>query len=94
MEDEYFTYIPAFSLNNPVKRRNIWSVVKYKEEKGFFAIFDIFREKNEDDDKYIGAIVKSFESYDLSSDYNSKNIFYIEQIDNNTLHYYRVIGQL
>ena len=47
-------YIPTFSLNNPVARGNIWSVVKYKEEKGFFAIFDKFKNKNDDDDdKYL-----------------------------------------
>ena len=87
-------YIPTFYLNNPFARGNIWSVVKYKEEKGFFAIFDIFKNKNEDDDKYIGAVVKSFEDYELSNDFNSKNIFYIERINNNTIHYYKVIGEL
>ena len=94
LEDGYLTYTPSFSLSNPVARGNIWSVVKYKEEKGFFAIFDIFRDKNEDDDKYIGTVVKSFEEEDLSKDFNTKNIFYRDQINNNTYHYYKVIGEL
>ena len=88
-----YTYIPQYSLYNPTSLGDIWSVVKYKEEKGFFSIFDVFRNKDEDDDKYIGAIIKSFETNEFSDDFNSKNIFYYEPVDNNTIHCYKLVGE-
>ena len=92
--DNYYYYRPSFNLNNPVQRGNIWSLVKYKEDKGFWSIFSKFNEKDEDDGKIIGPVVKSFEETDFSKFAETKDIFFPEKRNDGTLHFYKLIGEI
>ena len=92
--EKYYHYKPTFSLSNPVQRGNIWSLVKYKEDKGFLSIFDKFNEKDEDDNKIIGPVVKSFEETEFSKLYETKNLFVHDIRGDGSLHFYKLIGEV
>ena len=76
-------------MSNPVQRENSWSLDKYKEDKGFWSIFDKFNEKNEDDGKIIGLVVKSFEEFSKFTE--TKDIFITEKREDGSLHFYKLI---
>ena len=64
--------IYRFPLDESKEYRNTWSIIKYKEEKGFFSFFDLINNQDEDYGKYIGIRQSSSKIIDIKDPfYNS-----------------------
>ena len=73
-----------FFLDESITTLNTWSLVKYREEKGFFSIFDKLNSKDDEDyDKYIGLRLTSSETIDINDP------FYFDEVNNKS---YIVLG--
>ena len=57
--------IYRFPLDESKEYRNTWSIIKYKEEKGFFSFFDLINNQDEDYGKYIGIRQSSSKIIDI-----------------------------
>ena len=70
-----------------------WRIIKYSEEKGFFSIFDVLREKDEDYGKIIGPVASESQT---TADYYEDDEDFLEEdkIDNETIHYYKKMGHI
>ena len=49
-------------------------------------------EKDKDYDKIIGPVIKSSDTIDLYNYFNDEELYYLEEIDNETSHMYKIIG--
>ena len=82
--------ISKFDLFNPSIRTHTWTNVRYKEEKGFSSMFH-----NDEDNDYIGLIIKSYDYSEMSGLNGDKRIF-IDAYDvkSRSYHKYKVIGRI
>jgi hypothetical protein len=59
-----------YELFHPSRRYERFNLIRYKEQKGFFSMFE-----NEEDNDYIGLGLKSSDYSEMTSKDGSKNIF-------------------
>ena len=77
-----------YDFFNPSRRFYRWNLIRYKEQKGFFSMFE-----NEEDNDYIGLGIKAYDYSEMTSNDGSKNIFeYL--IDEKSFHRFRVLGRI
>ena len=57
--------IYRFNLDESKEILDTWSIIKYKEEKGFFSFFDLINNQDEDYGKYIGIRQSSSKIIDI-----------------------------
>ena len=79
-----------FEIFNPSRRVHTFNLIRYKEEKGFFSIFE-----NEEDNDYIGLSMKTYDYSEMSGLNGDKQI-YIREIDmkSKSIHNYKVLGRI
>ena len=83
-------FTPYFEIFNPTIRIHTWSIIRYKEEKGFFSMF-----KKEEDNDYIGLGLKSYVYSEMTTKEGNKNIFISGfDINTRTFHDYKVFGRI
>ena len=81
---------PVFDIFNPSRQVHTWNTIRYKEQKGFFSIF-----QNDEDNDYIGLGMKTYDYSEMSGLHGDKKIF-VRAYDakSKSLHNYKVIGRL
>ena len=86
----------SFKYDYPSQHLYKWNIIKYAEEKGFFSIFDGFKEKNEDYGKEIGITCKNIETHNLNEELGFHDNFIIQYDKTypNGEHYYKLLGQI
>lgn len=85
------SYIGYFDINNPFRLLQTWKLVRYKEQKGFFSMFE-----KEGDSDYIGlGMMQSPDYSEMSTKDGNRDIFiYGYDERSRTGHDYRVFGRL
>ena len=78
-----------YELFNPTRRYERFNLIRYKEQKGFFSMFE-----NEEDNDYIGLGRKSYDYSEMTSIDGSKNIFTYSYDENFDYHINQVIGRV
>ena len=82
--------ISSFDLYNPSRRVHTWMNIRYKEEKGYFSMF-----QNEEDNDYIGLTMKSFDYSEMSGLNGDKKIFISAyDVKSRSFHNYKVLGRI
>ena len=82
--------ISSFDLYNPSRRVHTWMNVRYKEEKGFFSMFE-----NGEDNDYIGLTMKTFDYSEMSGLNGDKKIFLnAYDVKSKSIHTYKVLGRI
>jgi len=77
-----------YELFNPTRRYERFNLIRYKEQKGFFSMFE-----NEEDNDYIGLGLKSTDYSEMNSLYGSRDIF-VYSLKNDTILTNRIIGRV
>ena len=84
------SFIPVFDLFNPSIRVHTWTNVRYKEEKGLLSMF-----QNEEDNDYIGLIMKSYDYSEMSGLNGDEKIFISAyDVKSRSFHNYKVLARL
>lgn len=93
--ESIYSYTVPFKYDYPLQYRYKWNIIKYKEEKGFFSIFDGFQEKNEDYGKEVGISIKVLETHNLANEYGKQDLYldYSNSKTNET-HLYKILGEI
>ena len=82
--------ISSFDLYNPSRRVHTWMNIRYKEEKGYFSMF-----QNEEDNDYIGLTMKTFDYSEMSGLNGDKKIFISAyDVKSRSFHNYKVLGRI
>ena len=84
------SFIPVFDLYNPSRRTHTWTNIRYKEEIGFFSMF-----QKEEDNDYIGLVMKSYDYSEMSGLNGDKKIFVnAYDVKSRSFHNYKVLARL
>ena len=78
-----------YDLYNPSRKFYRWNLIRYKEQKGFFSMFE-----NEEDNDYIGLGIKAYDYSEMTSNDGSKNIFIYSVDEKFYFHRFRVLGRI
>ena len=78
-----------YDLYEPSRRFLRWNLIRYKEQKGFFSMFE-----NEEDNDYIGLGIKAYDYSEMTSNDGSKNIFIYSVDEKFYFHQLRVLGRI
>ena len=84
------SFVPKFDLFNPSIRVHTWTNVRYKEEKGLLSMF-----QTDEDNDYIGLIMKSYQYSEMSGLNGDKKIFISAyDVKSRSTHNYKVIARI